>query len=89
MVSTHPIPSSLVKRLNGSVNNYIIPGYPEGDHEVISLILKEPAEWEMYNGVFEKRFLGIPKQHCHEEFKEWCMPEQSVGYIKASRHGLL
>ena len=89
MISTRHKPFSLVKRLNDSADDHIMSGYQGPDDDAMFLILKEPADPETYNGILEKRLSDSQTQYGHEQFKEWCMPEQLAGYIKASRHGLL
>jgi len=88
MISTPHIPFSL-KKFNGPSADYVTPGNLETEYDTISLILKGPADEDAYNGGTEKKLSDIQGQfHC-EQFKEWCMPEQAAGYIKAKRHGLL
>ena len=88
MVRTKHIPSSFNKRINGSLADYIVTAYPEKEIGPVSLVRKESADLKISNQVFEKKLPAVQKND-QEQFKEWCMPDQSSGYIKASKHGLL
>jgi hypothetical protein len=70
-----PVP---VKKLNKA--DYIIPLYRKIESEKpVSKPLAEPED------LSPKRIAEIQKEHHREQFKDWCMPEQPDGYIKAAK----
>ncbi|MEI9806959.1 MAG: hypothetical protein WDO16_03235 [Bacteroidota bacterium] len=38
---------------------------------------------------FQKRLFDLQRQYHLEQFRDWCMPEPAMGYIKAAKHHLL
>ena len=88
MISAPHIPFS-VKKFKGPRANDIMPADLETEDDTISLILKEPSSEDTYNMRREKRLSEIQGQFHRDRFKEWRMPEQSAGYLKAKDHGLL
>ena len=80
-------PSYAIKKLNGTPGNHIpkeFYGSPDGS---ISILTGSRKDKEFFNRLAEKKNFD---RHTHlERFKEWRMPEQFGGYIKAKRHGLL
>jgi len=89
MIRTKHIPFPFTKELNRCRVNPIVPVHREIDYAQVSLLLKEPADQESCDRVPEKKLPGIQKHDQREQFKEWRMPDQSTGYIRASEHGLL
>jgi hypothetical protein len=89
MIRTKHIPSSFTKELNRCRVNPIVPVQREIDYAQVSLLLKEPADQETDDRVAEKKLPCFQKHSQREQFKEWRMPDQSTGYIRASKHGLL
>ena len=58
------------------------------DEHLSSTVIREMAGKLMVRTALEKKVSNRDKTHSGR-FKEWRMPEQSEGYIKAKKHGLL
>ena len=80
-------PSYAIKKLNGTPGNHIPKEFYGSPNGSISVLTGNQKEKEFYKRLAETKNFD---RHKHfERFKGWRMPEQSGGYIKAKRHGLL
>ena len=78
MITTLHILSSGPNKLNDWADRH-----PKPEHTLIA-VLKDEKE---ANAKVQKKKRQV--QIHVEKFREWRMPEQSAGYIKAKKHGML
>ena len=81
MISTMHFPSSRIKKLNA------VPKYARELNKIeedLNSVLSRDAD--LHN---EEKRLPDRDKKLPGRFKEWQMPEQLQGYIKAKRNGLL